>query len=194
MTAERLHSLVLTLSFSIWVVYGTLQGMGRWPAAVTFGLLASAGLLSLMAGKEIRIKLLDWVLLGYFVLAAVATFAVRSAAFPGYSSIVIWVLYAAVTGISIAVGAPFTLEYARESTPPELWSNPGFLRVNRIISMVWGLGFVLNIVLSTIALNSRYSPMLVGTLAPLLVMGACSIFTLRYTKISRARAQRAAEG
>lgn len=192
MTAERLSSLVLTLSFVIWLVYGTLQGMREWPAAVLFGLMASAGLLSLVASKGIRIKLLDWVLLGYFALAALSTFALRVAAFPGYSSVVVWLLYAGVTWISIAVGAPFTMQYARESAPPEHWKSPGFLRVNRIISAVWGVGFVLNIALCATAIKSGHNPLLVGVLAPFVVMGVCALFTVRYKKAVSAQGQRAA--
>ena len=50
--------------------------MGRWPAAVLFGLIASACLLSLEASRHILVKLMDWTLLGYFVIAAIATFVV----------------------------------------------------------------------------------------------------------------------
>ena len=195
MTAGRLSSLVLTLSFVIWIVYGTLQGMREWPEAVLFGLMASAGLLSLIASKHIKIKLLDWVLLGYFALAGVATFVLRLSAFAAYSSMVIWGLYAIVTWISIAVGAPFTVQYARESAPPEHWNSPGFLRVNRIISAVWGAGFVLNLVLCAVASKGGHNPLLLGVLAPFLVMGVCALFTAGYKKkIASARAQLAPSG
>ncbi len=107
MSAERLSSFVLSASFVIWVVYGTLQGMRHWPAAVIFGFLASTGLLVFAASQHVRVKLLDWILLAYFAIAAIATFVVRSAGFPAFSSVVIWVLYAAVTWISILVGAVY---------------------------------------------------------------------------------------
>jgi len=188
MSAAQLSQLILFASFVIWVVYGVLAGMRHWPAAVSFGLLASIGLLSTAAVRHIKVKLLDWVLLGYFVIAAIATFAVRSAAFPGYSSVVIWTLYAAVTWASILRGAPFSLQYARESAPLEHWNSPGFLRANRIISVVWGAAFVINIVLVLIALYPRYDSLLLSVLAPLVTMGASAVFTSRYAKISRARA------
>jgi len=191
MSADRLSRLILKLQFVVWVGYGFLAGLRRWPEGVAFGLLASIGLLSLEASRHIKVKLMDWVLLGYFVIAAIATFLVRSAAFPAYSSVVIWGLYAAVTWASIVVGAPFSLQYARESAPPESWHTLGFLRANQVISVVWGLGFSLNIVLAAIALNPRNKPLLVGVLAPLVIMGVAGIFTTRYTKITRQRAGRA---
>jgi hypothetical protein len=87
------------------------------------------------------------------------------------------------------LGAPFTLQYARESAPPEHWQSPGFIRANQLISRVWGIAFVVNIVLVTIALNPRDYPLLSGVGAPLLTMAAASIFTSRYTKMTRERAQ-----
>ncbi|MGC2111514.1 MAG: hypothetical protein WA655_18505 [Candidatus Korobacteraceae bacterium] len=188
MSAARFSQLFLPASFVVWVIYGVLAGIGHWSAGVAFGLLASVCLLALEASRHINVKLLDWTLLAYFVLASIATFLVRSAEFPIYASIVIWVLYAGVAWASILFGAPFTLQYAHESTPAEHWQAPGFLRANLVITLVWAIAFSVNVVLVTIALNPKAYPLLIGVLAPLLTMGAASIFTTRYTKITRARA------
>jgi hypothetical protein len=99
------------------------------------------------------------------------------------------VLYAGVTWGSILAGAPFSLQYAREATPPGLWDTPVFLRVNQTISVVWGVAFTANIVLVVMAMNSRFNPMLIGVGAPLLMMTASTIFTSWYTRISRERMQ-----
>lgn len=130
MSPERFSRLLLSTQFVVWVIYGVLAGMGHWPIGVAFGLLASVCLLALEAGRHIQLKVMDWILLSYFVLAAIATFVVRSAMFPVYSSVIIWVLYAGVSWTSILLGTPFTFQYARESTPPEHWQNPGFIRAN----------------------------------------------------------------
>jgi hypothetical protein len=191
MSADRFSHMLLGVQFVVWVVYGFFAALRYWPAGVVFGVLASIGLLSLEASRHIKVKLLDWVLLGYFVIAAIATFLIRSAAFPAYSSVVIWGLYAGVTWTSILVGVPFSQQYARESAPPESWHTVGFLHANWVISVVWGLAFSVNIVLAAIALNPRNKPLVVGVLAPLLTMVAATIFTTRYTKISRQRAGRA---
>jgi hypothetical protein len=37
---------------------------------------------------------------------------------------------------------PFTEEYARQTTPRELWSSPTFRSINRVISAAWGAGLV----------------------------------------------------
>jgi hypothetical protein len=188
MSAERFSRILLVASFGIWVVYGFLAGMRHWPAAVAFGLAAAMGLVLLEAGRHLAIKLLDWTIVAYFGIAAIATFLLRSAGFPSYSPVVIWVLYTIVTWVSIFSGAPFSLQYARESAPPEHWQSPAFLRANYIVSIVWGFGFLINLGLVSIALLPRYKSLWLGVAAPLMVMGAASIFTARYTKIAQKKA------
>jgi predicted transporter len=43
--------------------------------------------------------------------------------------------------VSMAVGHPFTLQYAREKVAPEFWDNPKFLRTNYVITAIWALAF-----------------------------------------------------
>ena len=192
MRAARLSQIILPMGFLVWVIYGTLAGMGHWAGAVVVGLIAAVCLVALEAAAHIQIKLLDWVFLSYFAIATVATFVIRSSAFPGYSSIVIWVLYAGVTWASILLGTPFSLQYARESTPPEVWSTPVFLRANQVISTVWGVAFTLNIALVVMALSTRFNTILLGVIAPLLMMTASTVFTSCYTWMSRERVLAAA--
>ena len=44
--------------------------------------------------------------------------------------------------LATAAVRPFTAEYARRSTPPEVWNSPTFRSVNRVISAAWGAGLV----------------------------------------------------
>src|ERR1700712_1455031 len=47
---------------------------------------------------------------------------------------------------SIAIRAPFTLQYAREAVDAETQKMPGFLRANYIISWAWTGAFVLMVI------------------------------------------------
>lgn len=47
---------------------------------------------------------------------------------------------------SLAIGYPFTLVYAREWVPISMWDNPHFHRVNRILTVLWGVAFLLTAV------------------------------------------------
>jgi hypothetical protein len=44
---------------------------------------------------------------------------------------------------SLAIGSPFTLIYAREWAPRSIWDNPHFHLVNRILTVIWGIAFLL---------------------------------------------------
>jgi len=42
---------------------------------------------------------------------------------------------------TIAIGRPFTLEYAKERISPSQWTNASFVETNKVISGVWGTAF-----------------------------------------------------
>jgi hypothetical protein len=96
-----------------------------------------------------RLDLLDVASLGYFV----ALGAVRLAVQPGHLDF--WARYAeagshtALTVIgfgSILIGHPFAESYARQATPEAVWHTAEFHAINRRISAVWGLAFVVGTV------------------------------------------------
>jgi hypothetical protein len=43
----------------------------------------------------------------------------------------------AIVLVSIAIGRPFTMQYARERIPEQHWQTPLFLAINRRITWVW---------------------------------------------------------
>lgn len=71
--------------------------------------------------------------------------------------------------VSMAMGRPFTMQYAKEHLAPELWDTPGFLRTNYIISGAWAVAFAL-IVAAEAAL--LFDPRMSHRLGILLIVGA----------------------
>ena len=47
--------------------------------------------------------------------------------------------------VSLAIGRPFTLQYAREQVPPAFWASPLFLRANQVITAVWAACFLVTV-------------------------------------------------
>jgi hypothetical protein len=43
---------------------------------------------------------------------------------------------------SIMFRHPFTVDYAREETPPEVWHTPVFQRINLVLTAVWAAVFL----------------------------------------------------
>jgi hypothetical protein len=58
-------------------------------------------------------------------------------------------LFAVVAG-SLAIGRPFTIEYAREQVSPDVAALPGFTYVNKVITAVWAGAFAVMTVSSLV--------------------------------------------
>lgn len=80
----------------------------------------------------------------------------------------------------MAVGQPFTLQYARESVAPEYWDSPEFLRTNYVISAAWALAFVVLIAVDLVLLFTPAIPQHLGILATIAALVVAAKFTAAY--------------
>ncbi len=46
--------------------------------------------------------------------------------------------------LSLAIGRPFTLQYAKEQIPEQYWNVPLFIRTNQLITIIWTLAFAIS--------------------------------------------------
>ncbi|MGB8991355.1 MAG: hypothetical protein WCD80_04810, partial [Desulfobaccales bacterium] len=51
---------------------------------------------------------------------------------------------AAIAWLSIFLGKPFVLDYARETVPPERQASPVFYPTCRTLAVIWGVVFLIN--------------------------------------------------
>ncbi len=56
----------------------------------------------------------------------------------------------AIMVVSLAIGKPFTEQYARGATSPELWDSPGFKAVSRLLTWVWVAAMAIMTVLALV--------------------------------------------
>jgi hypothetical protein len=178
-----------------WVLYFVLANTGLPALAVLGALAVSACLTVIPAARGARVKLLDWTALGYFGLAALSLVAggIIGQMFHRYNLALVWVLFATVVWTSIAIGSPFTLQYAHESAPPEVWNNPLFLHTNRMLSLVWAGIFSTNLAITAVTMGVAGSSSLVTIIVPLALVAGGFLFTFRYTAAAQRRAQGAAD-
>jgi hypothetical protein len=89
-------------------------------------------------------------------------------------------LFAIVAG-SLAVRRPFTLQYAKEQTPPEVWTRPAFMRINNAITAVWAASFGVA-VLSDLAMMYAGEPRALDTVISLAALGGALLYTKRASR------------
>lgn len=89
--------------------------------------------------------------------------------------------------VSIAVGHPFTLQYAREQVAPEFWNSSEFVRTNYVITAVWALAFTVMVIAELALLYVPGMPPRIGIIAAILALIGAVKFTGWYPERVKAR-------
>jgi hypothetical protein len=133
----------ILLAFAPFIVFVILERLFGYTA----GLSAAAVTSALLIAKDLigrhKLKVLEVGTLMLF--AGLATYTAIE--HPAWSVISVRLRVDAglllVVLASLALKRPFTLQYARERVSPELWTNPGFIKTNYIITSVWAAAFAI---------------------------------------------------
>jgi uncharacterized membrane protein len=138
--------------FVPWIIFWVVASSpSTWEYGAIGAALAAILLAVPSAGR--RVKMLDVVTIVFFVALAI-TGAVAGAHDRDWMDRYSNVISSGALGL-LALGSlafvPFTEQYARESTPPEVWRLPAFRKVNRVLTLVWALAFLGTAVLGYIA-------------------------------------------
>jgi hypothetical protein len=134
----------LIWSFSPWVAFllGVRLGDVYWGAAA--GIVVAVVVLGRAIGRH-RVHLFDVIGVVYFggMLALLGALHPDDIATWGrYAQAVAHGSLTIIVFGSILINRPFTEPYAREQVPERYWDNPEFRALNRKISSVWGLAFL----------------------------------------------------
>jgi hypothetical protein len=132
------------VGFVPWIVYRILVGNAPFLTAVLAGLALALviNISSLVRRQPLMVlEAGTAVVFAIFVIMALTLsddFLERWLQPLGNAGLFVIVL------ISILIGRPFTLQYARKSTPPEQWDEPGFVYVCRLLAWLWAgtMGFM----------------------------------------------------
>jgi hypothetical protein len=177
----------ILLAFAPFIVFAILDRL----AGPLAGLLAGAAVALIVLGrdwliKKQSIKVLDIgtaVLFSglslYFLMAkpAWSIIGVRLCVDIGLLLIVL---------ISLAIGKPFTLQYAREQVAREFWDSPEFRKTNFVISGVWALAFAVMVLAELAVLLSPQVPQRLGVIVIVLALVGAVKFTGWYPERAKA--------
>jgi hypothetical protein len=93
----------------------------------------------------------------------------------------------AIVLVSLAIGMPFTLQYARESVPKELWTSPIFMTTNQRITGVWAAAFAVMTVADAAAHYVEAIPLWMDIAASIIAFAGAVWFTRWYPAVVRRR-------
>ncbi|MGV0853021.1 hypothetical protein [Mycolicibacterium phlei] len=136
-----------------WILMAIIAGPGRFEEAAAAAL--GLALLTLWIGSRrgVRVHALEVVTVAYFVVLAALGLAAPD---PVIDWLQVWsgelsnIVLAVFAVGSLVVRRPFTLAYAKDSTPQEYWDTGPFRRINFAISAAWAFAFVVSAVAGAI--------------------------------------------
>ncbi len=122
-----------------------INGPSRFEEATSVALALALLTLSVGSRRGVPVHLLEAFTVVYFgVLAVLGLVAPDST----IEWLQLWagelsnIALAAFAIITLVIRRPFTLAYAKDTTPEEHWDNPIFLRINYVISTAWAGAFL----------------------------------------------------
>ena len=178
-----------------WIVMSLLSGPGRFEESVSTALGLSILFIYLRQRRGGSLKPLEVFEVAYFgTLAVIGLLASDSLItwLEKWSGEMSSLALVAFTFGSLLVGNPFTLPYAKETTPQEYWDSPVFLRVNRVITFGWAMAFTASAVagLSGNLILDQPDNFWTGWIIPIGAMLFAFSFTEWYPDVVSARAPR----
>lgn len=136
----------LLLAFAPWLSL-LIIGQGSL-VRLKIGLVVALALSIVMGVTRLHRGVILWMGLLFFTYATVAVAALDDMWTARHMGILAHAFLAASAWLTIAIGRPFSLDYAREHTDPSLWNAPDFIRSNVVITGAWAAVFTLNAVLA----------------------------------------------
>lgn len=147
-------SLNLILGFVPWFLYLIISGNNllQFKIAILAGLIASIVCQIPMLKKGF---ILSWGTTLFFLFMTVGVVLLNNSWIIQNADIISNGSLTLIVLISILVGKPFTLQYARELVPAEKWNNRVFIQINYLLSFIWLGMFLLGLCIS---LFRQYNP------------------------------------
>ncbi len=171
----------MLLSFAPWIVFWILVSNNSFveSAWIGFGIAFVLNIRSILKGT---VKVLNLGSTIYFFLLALVAIFVHEGFLETYGYMTGNLALTLIVLISILIKKPFTLQYAKERVPEELWDKPGFYHTNLMISWVWFAAFVCMTISSALLGIFEEKETLLNWIIPNIFMVSAIKFTDWYPK------------
>ncbi len=132
----------ILLGFLPWIAFGVISGPSLW--RLNAAIIIALALVPIMGYQQLaKGFILTWGSLLFFGVLLVLVVLFRNLWVIDNLDILTQGTLAAIAWLSIFLGKPFVLDYARETVPPERQAAPGFYRTCRTLAMIWGVIFLI---------------------------------------------------
>ncbi|MHC1610261.1 MAG: FAD-dependent oxidoreductase [Candidatus Methanospirareceae archaeon] len=135
----------ILLSFIPWIIYWVLSGMGN-----ELGIVVPFAISLLLVASQIRkrdFNLMDLISILYFSMATVGTFIFKLNVFVERSGFLGYLVLFFMALFSLAFKQPFTFQVSKRDYREIYWKDKLFLTINKLITIVWAVVFLLNAVI-----------------------------------------------
>ncbi|MEU1471193.1 hypothetical protein ABZ434_23575 [Streptomyces sp. NPDC005761] len=182
----------LFFAFAPWIIFDVVASPSTWEYAALAGLVAAV-VLNLPDLRRGSFKVLEITGIAFFgVLSVLALVLDREDLYwvERYAQVLSSSVIAVVALGSLAF-VPFTEQYARETTPREVWGSPVFRHVNRVLTLLWGGVFAATALLGLLAVHTSSGADWYNWIIPVVLLVLAVRFTERYPDRVRERSRSA---
>jgi hypothetical protein len=168
----------ILLAFAPFIVFALIDRWAGSTEGLVVGALVSIALITrdvITAGRSPKILEIGTAAL-FCALALYAMFGTPTWSVVGVRLCVDTGLLVIVL-VSMAIGRPFTLQYAREQVAAEKQASPEFVRTNYVITGVWALAFAVMVAAELALLYIANVPHQLGILAIIAALVGAVKFT-----------------
>jgi hypothetical protein len=174
-----------------WLLFAVISRRDTAEAAVVVGLIGAVAV-ALPGVLHGRPKILELGTIAFFVLFGVIVFAVDPGAndfLTRYARAIATAGLALIAFGSLALGSPFTAQYAREQVDRSVWDTATFASLNRRFTALWGAVFLAMACSHVVAgaIDTRRAETIFNWVIPI----ALVVLAVRYMQASRESARAA---
>ncbi|MGA7576685.1 MAG: hypothetical protein ACLQUW_05955 [Desulfobaccales bacterium] len=137
------QTISILLGFLPWIAFGVIAGASLW--RLDAAIIVALALVPVTSYKQLAKRfILTWGSLVFFGVLLVMVVLWRNLWVINNLDILAQGALAAIAWLSVFIGKPFVLQYARETVPPERQASPTFYPSCRTLSVIWGVIFLIN--------------------------------------------------
>jgi len=184
---ELIEIVKFLFGFIPWILFLFLSGntLVSLERSIIIALLASV----IFGFRDLRKGfILQWGTLLFFMACVITINLLKLVFVAEHMAIISNGFFTSLIWVTIFIGKPFTLQYAKVELPKEQWDEPGLIRSCRFIALIWALLLTLSTLISFFRiLKPDLYPGWVYFNITLGIMLGGGIFTTLYKKYKRSQ-------